>query len=158
VLIASCKTPPETVENIPTGVYDDFQSVLNSGNFTTLADQLDPDVLMVFRRQLNFEGAWFSNQAIKSEIESMEDREFFVRYMNAYSETLGNPFKDTYSSGKVVSMISGSKGYRHYIVTMEGEYSFPITFSFRRVDEDWLLVEPCFVSEYANRVRKSKGK
>ena len=157
LLAVSCGEQAAEVEAVSDEVYDDFQSVLTSGDVVELSRRLDPEVLKAFRMSLDFEGAWVTHQPPKSEIETMGDRKFFERYMRDCSEALGNPFTNTYRGSEVIAMTAGSRGYRHYVVTWEEEYSFPMTFSFRQVDGKWYLVEPSFVSQYADRIRKSKG-
>lgn len=77
--------------------------------------------------------------------------------MEETSKVIGNPFEQRYSSGKLVSVVTGSKGYRHFIYTVDEEYAFPLTFSLREDGGQWSLVEPSVVTKFAEQLRAANG-
>jgi hypothetical protein len=166
--IAACEqrpTPPKIAE---AAIFDEFQTRLVSGDFDWLSSHLDPEILKTFRRRLEFttaspmEGSWFTGtedrQPTTEELSSISDAKFFARYMQGFSPVLGNPIGEPYRAAKVVASTSGSKGYRHIIVTVDTEYAFPTTFSFKQDGGRWLLAPPSIVERYANKLRAARGK
>jgi hypothetical protein len=167
VLLASCNQKSSEVSVPGREIFDDFQSIMVAGDFEKLARQLDPEVLHEFRRLLEFttkyplEGSWFTgirdNPPTTEALSAVSDSDFFAIYMKATAEGIGNPFGDYYSGGSLVTATTGSKGYKHFVLTMDDEYAFPTIFSFKQASNEWHLVEPSVVTKFARKLRAAKG-
>ncbi|MEP4079965.1 hypothetical protein [Haloferula sp.] len=167
ILLASCSQQEADVAVPGREVFDEFQATMTGGDFDKLAEQLSPEVLTEFRRQLEFttehplEGSWFTGTRDRGptpeELSAVSDSDFFSVYMKGTAEVIGNPIAERYSGGKLVTMTEGTKGYRHFVLTKDDEYAFPATFSFKQTDEGWRLIEPSVVAAFARQLRVAKG-
>ena len=167
ILLASCSEQKADVPIPAREVFDEFQAVMVGGDFQKMAELLSPEVLSEFRRQLAFttehplEGSWFTGtrerRPTPEELSAVSDLDFFSTYMKGTAEVIGNPFAERYSGGELVTMTEGTKGYRHFILTKDAEYAFPITFSFKQADGGWTLVESSVVTTFARQLRAAKG-
>ena len=138
------------------------------GDYSALAAELHPNVLRSFRERLEFsterpmEGSWFTGTEdrlpTKDELAKIDDRMFFVTYMDGESEVVGNPFIERYRDAKVIASTVGKKEYRHFVIQVEETVAQPAVLSFMMVDGKWLLIFPSFVDLHANRVRAAKGR
>ena len=167
ILLASCNQQEADVAVPGREVFDEFQAIMVAGDFEKLAEQLGPEVLSEFRRQLEFttkhplEGSWFTGtrdrRPTPEELSAVSDTAFFSVYMKGAADVIGNPFAERYSDGKIVTTTKGTKGYRHFILTKDDEYAFPTTFSFKQADGVWRLAEPSVVTTFAKQLRAAKG-
>ncbi len=167
ILFASCSQQEAEVSVPSREVFDDFQAIMVGSDFEKLAERLAPEVLSEFRRQLEFttehplEGSWFTGtrdrRPTPEELSAVSDSDFFGIYMKGTADVIGNPFAERYSGGKLVTTTAGTKGYRHFVLTKDDDYAFPITFSFKQADGGWRLVEPSVVTTFARQLRAAKG-
>jgi hypothetical protein len=165
--IASCGRHTPVLKTIDTEIFDDFRTVLKKGAFEELALRLHPDVLRTFRHRLEFttsspmEGSWFTgtrdHQPTQDELESTNDTDFFVRYMKGYESVMGIAFEQGWGEIEVVATTYGTEGYRHFIVTKDTAYGWPVTFTFAQIEGKWVLTSPSIVDNFANQYRAARG-
>ena len=168
LVVVGCKQ--RTVEEAIPGraVFDQFHSILLEGDFHKLAHRLAPEVLMEFRKYLEFtvsqpmEGSWFTGsrdrRATKEELSAVSDAEFFTRYMNGTSEISGNPFKQRYTSGNLIDGTIEDERFCRFTYALGGSNGSKVKFNFNKVDGDWLLVEPSITTIFAEQVRSANGR